>query len=158
MKTVLITGIGKGIGRALAEKFLNEGYFVIGTVFSGSAEPHDNLLIFKLDLSDPKSIADLSGAIRDSVRKIDILINNAGILADEDETAVVLDKLRKTLEINLIGTIDITEKIIPFINKGGHIVNISSTAGSLAGTVKSHFPGHYPSYKISKAAMNMYTR
>jgi len=52
MQTVLITGIGKGIGRALAEKFLAEGYFVIGTFLSSPPEfSNENLVVFPLDLS-----------------------------------------------------------------------------------------------------------
>lgn len=162
MNTALITGIGKGIGKALAEKFLKEDYFVIGTVFSGVAPTHKNLSVYELDLSKPASIASCVESVAKSGKKIDILINNAGVLIDEDKTRVVVDLLKKTLEINLIGTIDFTERVIPLMNKGGHIVNISSRAGSLElasdGPNPSHYPYHYPSYKISKAALNMYTR
>lgn len=76
-----------------------------------------------------------------------------------EETSVAIETLRKTLQVNLVGTIDFTERMLPLINQGGHIVNISSSAGSLAEVgYESHFPGHYPSYKISKTALNMYTR
>ncbi|MDO8466604.1 MAG: SDR family NAD(P)-dependent oxidoreductase [bacterium] len=157
---VLITGTDKGIGKALAEKFLAEGHFVFGAYLSEAFPASDASASHQLDLSSPESIAECAKKISESGKKIDILINNAGILLDEDETRVLVDKLRETLEVNLIGTIDFTERVIPMIPKGGHIVNISSTAGSLefAGTGKSHHPYHYPSYKISKAALNMYTR
>ncbi len=161
MKTVLITGISRGIGKALAKKFIAQGHQVIGTYRKEKPDfENKNLLAYELDLSSGKSIAACVKKIARLDRKIDILINNAGVLLDEEETRVIPDKLRKTLEINLIGTIDFTEKIIPLINKGGHIVNISSTAGSLekAGIAESHYPRHYPCYKISKAALNMYTR
>jgi len=162
MKTVLITGISKGIGLALAKKFLKEGFEVIGTIYTGkSPENNPNLSVFKLDLSSPESIAHCAKEIISTGKRVDMLINNAGALFDEDDTSVIVEKLRKTLEVNLIGTIDFTERIIPLINPGGHIVSVSSTAGSLelAGHASaSHFPRHYPSYKISKAALNMYTR
>lgn len=158
MQTVLITGIGKGIGKALAEKFLKEGFSVIGSFFSGEAPKNEKLLAHPLDLSKPESINHFIEEITRLGKRIDILINNAGIIADEEETKVVPEKLRKTLEVNLIGTIDLTEKLIPLINNSGHIVNISSSAGSLSESIKSHFPGHYPAYKISKAALNMYTK
>ena len=161
MKTVLITGIGKGIGRALTEKFLHEGHVVIGTYLSDTTLPtRDNVSVYQLDLSSAESIARCVRDISVSGKKIDILINNAGVLLDEEETSVVAEKLRKTLEVNLIGTIDFTEHMIPRMNAGGHIVNISSTAGSLekAGRADSHYPNHYPAYKISKTALNMYTR
>jgi NAD(P)-dependent dehydrogenase (short-subunit alcohol dehydrogenase family) len=159
MKTVLITGVSKGIGRALMEKFLTEGYVVIGTFLSDRPEPQANLKDFALDLGKPESIASCVTAITNFGKRIDILVNNAGILADEEETHVVVEKLRQTLEVNLIGTIDFTQRLIPLLNDGAHIVNISSTAGSLELVGKvSHFMGHYPAYKISKAALNMYTR
>ncbi len=161
MKTVIITGAGKGIGKSLTEKFLEEGYFVIGTYRAGkSGIRSGNLLEFKLDLASGKVTDSCVRKISALGRKIDILINNAGIMPDENETAVRIDRLRATLEVNLIGTINFTEKIIPLIRKGGHIVNISSTAGSLkfAADARSHYPYHYPAYKISKTALNMYTR
>ncbi|MBI5793860.1 SDR family NAD(P)-dependent oxidoreductase [Candidatus Uhrbacteria bacterium] len=159
MKTVLITGVGKGIGKALKEKFLDEGYFVIGTFFTGRPDPQEHLKDFSLDLSNPASIASCATAITNFGRNIDILINCAGVLKDEDETSVVADKLRETLEVNLIGTIDFTQRLLPIMQDKGHIVNISSTAGSLMLTGKhaSHLEGRYPAYKISKAALNMYT-
>lgn len=161
MKTIVITGINKGIGKALAKKFLDEGYFVIGTYRAEKPDfENKNLRACELDLASDPSIASCANKITGLGKKIDILINNAGVLLDEEETRVVTEKLCKTLEVNLIGTIDFTEKLIPLMNQDGHIVNISSTAGSLekAGKAESHYPYHYPSYKISKAALNMYTR
>lgn len=159
MRTVVITGIGKGIGRALAEKFVVEGFTVIGTTRSGDSDIA-GVRVFELDLSNPESIERAAYAICTEVSSIDILINNAGVLLDEEETSLHPDLLRKTLEVNLIGTVAFTEALKDRISPGGHIVNISSTAGSLAladGSA-SHFPHHYPAYKISKTALNMYTR
>ncbi|MCR4314320.1 MAG: SDR family NAD(P)-dependent oxidoreductase [Candidatus Uhrbacteria bacterium] len=159
MKTVLITGADKGIGHALMQKFLEEGHFVIALFYANRPEPHENLKDFALDLSSPESIASCVTAITQFGRRLDMLVNNAGILADEEETSVVIEKLRKTLEVNLIGTIDFTQRLLPLMNDDSHIVNVSSTAGSLELVGKvSHFMGHYPAYKISKAALNMYTR
>lgn len=161
MKTALITGIGKGIGKALADKFLAEGFEVLGTVYAETPGEGERLHVFSLDLSSPESIAACVRQIAETGKKIDVLVNNAGVLLDEDETSVVIEKLRKTLEVNLVGTIDFTERMLPHMNEGGHIVNISSTAGSLeraAFPSASHFPMYYPAYKISKTAINMYTR
>lgn len=171
MKTVLITGIGRGIGKALAQKFLKEGYAVVGTSQTGTVDYSDaNLKVFQLDLTSADSIEKcaeaIAGEVKKSGTKVDTLINNAGALFDEDETCVVVDKLRKTLEVNLIGTIGFTEQIIPIMKTGekdggGHIVSISSQAGSIQEmdhVMDSHEPYHYPAYKISKAALNMYTR
>jgi NAD(P)-dependent dehydrogenase (short-subunit alcohol dehydrogenase family) len=161
-KTILITGINRGIGKALAQKFLAEGHSVIGTSQTGGIDfAHDNLKAFQLDLAAPESIDALCTILDQTATSIDLIVNNAGVIVDEDETHVVIDKLRKTLEVNLIGTIDLTEHLLPLIRKGGHIVNISSSAGSLTDSdfdTTSHHPFHYPSYKISKVALNMFTR
>ncbi|MBU1046814.1 SDR family NAD(P)-dependent oxidoreductase [Patescibacteria group bacterium] len=160
MKTVLITGVDRGIGKALVLKFLDAGYFVIGTSLNDNIDySHENLKVFTMNLESEESISACVENIKNLDTKIDILINNAGIMADGEETTVIIDKLRKNLEVNLIGTIDFTEKVLFEVNQGGHIINISSSAGSLSNTgVSSHKPGYYPGYKISKAALNMYTR
>jgi NAD(P)-dependent dehydrogenase (short-subunit alcohol dehydrogenase family) len=127
MKTTLITGVGKGIGKALADKFLAEGWFVLGAHHQTGPKQHENMLSFPLELSSPQSI--------NTGRKIDVLINNAGVLLDMEETKILMPKLRGTLEINLFGTIDLTERLIPLVVSGGHIVTVTSSAGSLAEAV-----------------------
>ncbi|HEY0010922.1 MAG TPA: SDR family NAD(P)-dependent oxidoreductase [Candidatus Paceibacterota bacterium] len=160
MKTALITGASRGIGRALAKKFLNEGYFVIGTSTGGKLSyENENLASVQLDLASPGSIKECSNEITALGKKIDILINNAGIWAgdeseEESPNEVRIDWLRQTLEVNLIGTIDFTQRVLPLISESGHIVNVSSRAGSLG---HAHH-ANYPDYKISKAALNMFTR
>jgi NAD(P)-dependent dehydrogenase (short-subunit alcohol dehydrogenase family) len=160
MKTVLITGISKGIGKALALKYLSEGYSVLGTSTNGEVDFSDkNLKVFCLDLSISQSIKDCVAEISKLGVKIDILHNNAGVLLDENETVVIADILRKTLEVNLIGAADFTEKVIPILNVNSHIVFTSSSAGSLSEiSTESHHAGYYPAYKISKCALNMYMR
>lgn len=154
MKTVFITGLNRGIGKGLAEKFLSNGYFIMGTSISGEVDfPNDNLKVFQLDLYEDKSIAKCSEEVNAFNKKIDIYINNAGVLLDEDETNIVIDKLLKTLQVNLIGAIDLTQKLLPIINEGGHIINISSSAGSM----ENVHHADYPAYKISKAGLNMFT-
>lgn len=160
MQIVCITGIGKGIGKALAEKFLAEGFRVIGTYLrTAPTFLSDRLTPFPLNLADTSSIAACAEQIVALGERLDILVNNAGVLLDEEESRVAPEKLRATFEVNTIGTAAFTEQIIPLMNRGGHIVNISSTAGSIAGTLvgESHFPDHYPCYRMSKAALNMYT-
>lgn len=161
MKTVIISGISKGIGRALAQKFLDNNYFVIGTTLDGQMDiTHENLAVFKLDLSDATSVAQCASQITKLDKKIDILINSAGVLFDNDgDPDIRMDLLRTTLNINLIGHIDLTQHLLPVINDGGHIVNISSRQGSLSFVKDFNLPAYgFPSYKISKAALNMFTR
>jgi len=156
MKTVLITGISRGIGRALTQSFLDNGDFVIGTSTDGLVDlKHENLVVFALDLSTSKSIKECVEKIGGFNKNIDILINNAGIWSGESENSpVLIDNLRKVLEVNLIGTIDFTQQILSLIKEDGHIVNISSRQGSMEITDHSDMPD----YQISKSALNMFTR
>lgn len=156
MKTVVITGASRGIGRALAEKFLQNDDFVIGTSTSGEISiDHENLLKLRLDLSKEESINECVRKIEESGKRIDILINNAGIWSGaEVDERIFADKIRRTFEVNTIGPAVLTEKLSPLLNKGAHVVNISSRAGSMETT----YHANYPDYKISKAALNMVTR
>ncbi|MDP3917124.1 MAG: SDR family NAD(P)-dependent oxidoreductase [Nanoarchaeota archaeon] len=154
-KTVFITGISRGIGNGLAKKFLEEGYYVIGTSTAGKGNiKNENLKSLRLNLSSEKSINKCVEDFSKLNRKIDILINNAGVLLDEFETLLKINPLRESLEVNLIGTVSLTEKLLHFMNKKGTIINISSSAGSFEHTRYTK----YPAYKISKAALNMYTK
>lgn len=157
MKIVVITGASRGIGRALAEKFLAEGYDVIGTSTSGeSTLSHDRLTMLTLDLSKPESIVACVNEIASLDKSIDILVNNAGIWSgDETATSLRMEHLRKVMEVNLFGTVDFTEKMIPLMHEGGHIVNVSSRAGSIAYAQGGQ--AKHPDYNISKVALNMAT-
>ncbi len=156
MKTVLITGASRGIGKALAERFLAAGYYVIGTSRSGrNTEARDNFVMFKLELSSPKSIQALVKRLKLLNKKIDIFVNNAGYWDERDESLLVdTEVLRDVLDVNLLGPIEVCEKLSFLFAKGCHVVNISSRRGSFEG-VKDVL---YPAYSISKAALNMYTK
>ena len=156
MKIALITGVSRGIGKALAEKFLENDYSVIGTSTEGASSlTHPKLKVFQLELTDSKSIEVCANQISQLGDKIDIFINNAGTWLPTDQgPSVDIPSLRKTLEINLIGPIDFTERLTPLINERGHIINISSRNGSLDYAHNAIDPA----YKISKAGLNMFTR
>jgi len=106
-KLVFITGASRGIGKALAQRFLKEDYEVIGTSTGKESFKHPNLAFLKLDLSSPKSIDKCISHFLRLDKKIDILINNAGIWSGNDgDTTMYLNSLRKVLEVNLFGTIN----------------------------------------------------
>jgi NAD(P)-dependent dehydrogenase (short-subunit alcohol dehydrogenase family) len=154
MKNALITGIGHGIGEATAKKFLVEGWSVVGTSTSGSVNiSNKNLLVYRLDLSDENSIRDFTQSIKLLEKKIDVLINNAGINSNIDKEKIDIIDFRKTLDVNLIGTISLTETLLDYFASGSSIVNISSSAGLISSAMKIQMTA----YRISKAGINMYT-
>ncbi len=85
------------------------------------------------------------------------MINNAAILFDEEnklDQDINLQFLRKTLEVNVIGTIDFTQRVVNLLKPAGHVINVSSRMGSLQ-QIKVY---NDPSYRISKTALNMFTQ
>jgi len=155
MSTILITGTSQGIGHALTKLLLNKGYRVIGTNTTGIDNINENnYKSYSLDLSNFDSIAAFEKNIQSDNIKIDILINNAGIGPDLDFELPEEISFKKTFDVNVTGTIFFTEQILQYLNVGGKIVNISSKMGSVDICEKCDSVA----YRMSKAALNMYTK
>jgi NAD(P)-dependent dehydrogenase (short-subunit alcohol dehydrogenase family) len=155
MKTIVITGASRGIGLATAKKFLAEGWRVIGTYLDKPAPIEDpNLTWIQYDQSNSESIARVANQIASVAPRLDALINNAGILLDANNNFADPIKLRETLEVNLIGVVDFTERLLLLFGENSHIVNMDSGHGQLSRPIDDEFAA---GYRISKAALNMYT-
>jgi NAD(P)-dependent dehydrogenase (short-subunit alcohol dehydrogenase family) len=154
-KRVLITGASRGIGFALTKLFLEKGYEVIGTCRNGKIDnlSHPNLDVIELDLSHSSSIREVAEILKKK-SKIDILINNAGIGPDFDLDLPTEESFKQTFDVNVTGTVLFTESLIEIINQGGSIVNISSEMGSIENCKRFDSVA----YRMSKSALNMYTK
>ena len=155
-KTVLITGVSRGIGFSLAQQFLKNGYEVIGTSRTGEISniSNNNFSVLKLDLADENSIYDFDKLLENKKVKIDILINNAGIGPDLDTLTPEKESFKNTFNVNITGTVFFTELLCRHINLGGKIINISSKMGSIKLCERTDSVA----YRLSKTALNMYTK
>lgn len=152
----VITGSSRGIGLATVDLLSSKADTnVIGSSTSGNHFLNrPNFQCLKLDLSNNDSIFGFVEKLGDV--KLDFIVNNAGILLEDWESSQInLIQLKKSFEVNLFGTIEFTEKLLPLLNKNAHIINVTSDWGSFS---EQNFDAFQPHYKMSKAALNMYTK
>jgi NAD(P)-dependent dehydrogenase (short-subunit alcohol dehydrogenase family) len=109
-----------------------------------------------LDVTDGKSIEHLSEFLKETYGHIDVLINNAGIIAEGEAPALKVDlaTVRETLETNALGPLHLAQKLVPLLKRGSspRIVNMSSGMGALT----DNYGGH-AAYRMSKTLLNAVT-
>lgn len=137
-KTVLITGSAQGIGRATVELFAKQGWNVVASMRAPEKESElqklGNVLVVKLDVTQPETIKTAVEAAVAKFGAIDALVNNAGWgkpSSAEEETAA---NKKAMFDINVFGVMAVSNAVIPVMRKAksGVIINISSTVGQLA--------------------------
>lgn len=151
MKTVLITGCSSGFGLEIARHFLARDWQVVATMRTPREDvlpPSERLRVLALDVTNADSIR----AAIEAAGPIDVLVNNAGFGAAAPAELTPLDTVRALFETNTIGTIAVTQAVLPqFRQRGaGVIVNVTSSV-----TLKV-LP-LVGAYRASKAAVNAYT-
>jgi NAD(P)-dependent dehydrogenase (short-subunit alcohol dehydrogenase family) len=173
-KIALITGATRGLGFETARQLGREGVFVLlgaRDLASGQGKAEalraEGLAVeaIEIDLNRPDTIDAAASSIGERFGRLDILINNAGILlldTDDFPSVAATDTMRETLEVNFIGTVIVTQKMLPLIRKSasGRIVNLSSSVGSLWWNGDPDNPNpnvKWLGYAASKAAVNMLT-
>ena len=136
-QTILITGSSSGIGRATARLFHEKGWNVVATMRTPGADTEltelKNVLVTRLDVTDPASIDAAVAAGIDRFGAIDALVNNAGYGSYGPLEATPRDKIKRQFDTNVIGLLDTTKAVLPHFRerKTGTIVNISSIGGKM---------------------------
>ena len=151
MKTWLITGVSRGIGKALAEAALARGDTVIGTVREGDPRigaGEGTFHCLRLEIRDPVAIQDTIARAFDLAGRIDVIVNNAGyglLGAMENASDAEMTRL---FEVNVFGPVRLIRAVLPRLRaqRAGHIINITSIAG------RAPMPGS-ALYAATKSAM-----
>jgi len=151
MTTYLVSGASRGIGLELCRQLVRAGHRVIA-VCRISSDDLRNLgcrVIDGIDVTDDAAVARLAAEMRGE--KIDVLVNNAGILARDSLDELDFDAIRRQFETNTLAPLRITHALLPNLGEGSKVVIITSRMGSIA----DNGSGGYYGYRMSKAAVNI---
>mgnify|MGYP005785565851 FL=1 len=163
MKTVIVTGGTKGLGKAIAKVFALHNYNLILTYLHDDASAlqtkkeleqfNSKVMIVKSDVSDEQEVIKLLDSVKSKFESIDVLINNAGIAIDTTLEDKTVDNFKRILDTNLIGPFLTSKYIGQFMfNQGyGKIINISST-----NAIDTYYKEGLD-YDASKAGLNSLT-
>jgi NAD(P)-dependent dehydrogenase (short-subunit alcohol dehydrogenase family) len=166
-RLAVVTGGNKGIGYEICLQLARKGFRLVLT----SRDPEKGREARKklekegldvshhpLDVTDQASVAAIARYIESEFGRVDVLVNNAGILIDSRSTSVLREKeetFRITLETNFYGALRMCQVLVPLMQKNhyGRVVNLSSGLGQL-----DDMGDGTPAYRVSKTALNALTR
>jgi NAD(P)-dependent dehydrogenase (short-subunit alcohol dehydrogenase family) len=155
-RTIVITGAGVGLGRALARRFASEGETVIllgrtaAKIEAAAAEIGARAMAVACDVSSPDAIREAFAAIAARHPQIDVLINNAAIFEPFLIAEATDQQIVQAIGTNLVGPMLCARAAIPMMERGAHIINVSSESIDLP------FP-HLIVYQSSKAGLERFS-
>lgn len=161
MKTVLITGCSSGIGRALCEKYLSQGFHVYASARNihslDDLVEHAELKKLALDVNSSSSIHNAIAHIKQDHNRLDVLINNAGYAAMGPLVDMPIEDLRAQFETNVFAPMELTKACLPLLMAKAEDSKLSSSnaqvvnIGSVSGITTTPFSG---AYCATKAALH----
>ncbi len=163
-RIAVVTGANRGIGFAITRQLAQAGMRVIATSrdtekgreASQKLAGQGDITFETLAVDDPASINEFAQGVLSKYKRVDVLVNNAGVLADRDFGTLTIPKdlMLEVFNINTLGPLMLSQALMPGMleRNYGRIVNVSSRAGQ----VKEQ-TGNWPAYKISKLALNALT-
>ena len=156
MKTALVTGASRGIGKAIAEKLKADNYKVLGTATSDSGVDTLNSNGIEghlLDLNSKDSIKNFWSNLENNNKTISVLVNNAGITRDNIILRMSDEEWSDIMNVHLYGTFQLSKRALKMMlkNKWGRIINISSASASIGNRGQSN-------YAAAKAGVEAFTK
>jgi len=174
MKSALVTGANKGIGFEVARILAQKGFFVylgsrqlengLAAVKKLNAEGLSHLSAIQLDVTSQASVDAARRAIREKTDILDVLVNNAGISGEWEQSAIgsSAEQFQMVYDTNVFGVVRVTGAFIDLMKQAPEprIVNVSTAMASLsmaADIGNANYAKRYAVYQSSKSALNMYT-
>jgi 3-oxoacyl-[acyl-carrier protein] reductase len=153
MKTIVITGTRKGIGKEMAEHYLAEGWQVVGCSRGEGSIEHAHYQHFALDVSDEDAVIAMARKIKASHGKVEALLNNAGIASMNHALLTPASTVNRILQTNVVGTFLFCREMAKLMRRteNGRIINFTTVAHPL------NLEGE-AIYAASKAAVESLTR
>jgi NAD(P)-dependent dehydrogenase (short-subunit alcohol dehydrogenase family) len=160
-KIALVTGANRGIGREIARQLTNLGWQVIVTAREeakagmAAGEIGKGAIGVVLDVADEESVRRAADEVQGKFGKLDVLVNNAGIIGNRSMVDFDLGQINSVMNTNFMGPIRTSKYFLPMLKKSndGRIINISSGMGELASLEQ----GGYAAYRLSKTSLNAFT-
>ncbi len=151
MKNIIITGTSRGIGYELALQFANAGHRVLAISRKTPQEliEHENITCLSVDLSLETDIVKVSNFLVSSWKSVDAIVHNAGSLLLKPFEETTLEEFENVYKVNVFGVANLSRICLPYLQKGSHVVTISSMGG-IQGSMK--FAG-LSAYSSSKGAV-----
>ena len=156
MKTALVTGASRGIGKAIAEKLKADNYKVLGTATSESGVDTLNsngIEGYMLDLNSKDSIDSFWSQLESDNKNLSVLVNNAGFTRDNIILRMSDEEWSDIMNVHLYGTFQLSKRALKMMlkNKWGRIINISSASASIGNRGQSN-------YAAAKAGVEAFTK
>ena len=156
MKTALVTGATRGIGKAIAEKLKADNYKVLGTAtsdFGVDTLNSNGIEGHLLDLNSKDSIENFWSKLESNSKTISVLVNNAGITRDNIILRMSDEEWSDIMNVHLYGTFQLSKRALKMMlkNKWGRIINISSASASIGNRGQSN-------YAAAKAGVEAFTK
>jgi NAD(P)-dependent dehydrogenase (short-subunit alcohol dehydrogenase family) len=151
MKNIIITGTSRGIGYEMALQLANQGHQIlaISRKIPQALIDHPQITCLSVDLSQEETFESVTTFIQQTWIKVDVLIHNAGALINKPFESLSVADFDYVYKINVFSVASLTQAVIPYLNKGSHVVTISSMGG-IQGSLK--FAG-LAAYSSSKGAV-----
>lgn len=156
----LVTGASKGIGYEIARQLAGRGFHVLLTARNAKAgekaakeiSATGKCSFIEMDVADVNSIRDAAAATKRLTKHIDVIVNNAGVLLDND--IALLDAspelVEETMHTNAFGPLYVVQNFLPLLGSGSRVINVTSGGGLISEGVA----GWAPVYCASKTALN----